>query len=127
MKKEVIETGTARIWLREDGIVHAVDLGKSQVTLSDAKEDVATVLKVAKGNRLPILIDITAVKSVTREARHYYRHEAGINAAAAAIIVGSAVSRIIANFVIGLDKPIVPARIFTSEDKAIEWLKGFLN
>ena len=125
MENEVIETRTAKFWLRDDGIVHSIDSGESQVTLADAKENVAAALKVANGKRLPIFVDITSVRSVTREARLHYRSEAGAYAIAAAILVDSTVSRVIANFVIGFDKPAVPARLFTSETKAIEWLTGF--
>ena len=127
LNSEVVETRTTKFWLRDDGIVHAVDNGKFQVTLADAKENVAAALKVANGRRLPILIDITSVRSVTREARLYYRDEAGVHTTAAALLIGSTISRVIANFVIGLDRPVVPARIFTSETEAIQWLKGYLG
>ena len=125
MENEVIETRTAKFWLRDDGIVHAIDSGESQVTLADAKENVDAALKVANGKSLPIFVDITSVRSVTREARLHYRSEASVHAVAAAILVDSTVSRVIANFVIGFDKPAVPAMLFTSETKAIEWLTGF--
>lgn len=127
MENGVIETRTTKLWLRDDGIVHAVDLGKSQVALVDAQENVAAALKVANGKKRPLFVDIRPVRSVTREARLYYRDETGAHATAAAILIGSTTSRVIGNFVIGLDKPAVPARLFTSEAKAIEWLKGFLK
>ena len=92
METEVIETRTAKFWLRDDGIVHAIDLGESQVTLADAEENVAAALKVASGKKLPIFVDITSVRSVTREARLYYRGEASVYATAAAILIGSVVS-----------------------------------
>ena len=127
MENEVIETRTAEFWQRDDGIVHAIDNGKFQVTLADAKENVAAALKAANGKRLPLFVDITSVRSVTREARLHYRDEAGLHATAAAILIGSTISRVIGSFIIGLDKPAVPARLFTSETEAIEWLKGFLR
>ena len=127
MENEVIETPTAKFWLRGDGIVQAVNLSRSQITLADAKENVTAVLKVANGKRVPLFVDTTSVRSVTREARLYYREEAAVHATAAAILVGSTISRVIANFVVGLDNPAIPARLFTSETEAIEWLKGFLE
>lgn len=123
----VIETPTAKLSLRDDGIVHAINLTRSQVTLADAKENVAAALKVAGGKRFPLLADIASVRSVSREARLYYREQASSHAVAAAILVRSPISRVIANFVIGLDRPVIPARLFTSETEALEWLKGFLE
>ena len=127
LENEVVETRTAKFWLRDDGIVHCIDLAKSQVMLADAKENVAAALKVANRKRVPILVDITSVRSVprvTREVRLYYRDKTGVHATAVALLIGSTVSRIIGTFIIGLDKPAVPARLFTSETEAIEWLEG---
>ena len=103
-----------------EAVVIAVPTGFHKTVASAA-------LKAGNGKRLPIFVDITSLRSVTREARLYYRDEASVHATAAAILIGSVVSRVIANFVIGLDKPAVPARLFTSETKAIGWLKGFLK
>lgn len=37
MENQIIETRTAKFWQRDDGIIHAIDLGTSQITLADAK------------------------------------------------------------------------------------------
>ena len=73
LKNEVVHTRTSKFLLRDDGIVHAIDNGKFQVTLADAKENVAAALKVANGKRRPLLVDMKSVRSVTREARVHYR------------------------------------------------------
>jgi hypothetical protein len=46
---------------------------------------------------------------------------------ATALIVDSPVGRIIGNFFIGMNKPGIPVKIFDSEDKAIQWLRGFIK
>jgi hypothetical protein len=44
---------------------------------------------------------------------------------ACALLVGSAVSKVLANFFMGLNKPKKPTRMFTSQDEAIHWLEGY--
>jgi hypothetical protein len=55
------------------------------------------------------------------------RPEAMRHVKALAVLVGSPLSRAIVNFSITLTKPRVPTRMFTSEEEAHEWLKGFVQ
>jgi hypothetical protein len=43
-----------------------------------------------------------------------------------ALLVGSTMMKLIATAYINFNKPKVPTRMFTSEEKAIAWLKTFL-
>lgn len=43
-----------------------------------------------------------------------------------AVIVKSPLSRVIGNFLMGLNKPEIPARLFDNEQEAIHWLKNYL-
>lgn len=128
MENEVIETRTNKIWLEEDGIVRAVNFPNAKITLEDAKENVATVKKLIKGRKCPLLVDISKVLSLDRDARKYYA-EAGEkeNISAVALLVGPPLSKVIGNFFIGLNRGVAPLRLFTSEARAIEWLKGFVE
>jgi hypothetical protein len=45
----------------------------------------------------------------------------------AALLIDSALSRMIGNVLITFSKPTLPARIYNSEAAAIEWLKEFLE
>ena len=126
MEEEEIVTRIAKIYLGEDSIVRAAYFPKAEETLTDAKENIAAVAKVSKGQKYPILVDYRKVKSVAREARAYYAgKETAKVVNAVAILIGSLVSRVIANFFLGLNKPKFPVKLFTSEADAIEWLKGF--
>ena len=61
------------------------------------------------------------------DARAYYSSdEAARQTCGVALIVGSAVSRVIGNFFIGLNKPPYPTRLFTDEAEAIAWLQKLL-
>jgi len=118
----------AKLWLGDDGIVRIIHVPGAQLTLEDAKETMASYLKLYKGKRRPLLVDTKTMKSMTRETRQYYAGaEAAKVASAAAIIVGTPVSRVLGNFYLGLSNPHLPSRLFTSEDEAMEWLKGYIE
>lgn len=117
----------ARIWVGEDGIARIIHVPGAEVTLADAQETMANYKKINQGKRLPLLIDTKTMKSLSRDARHHYAgEEAAGCASAAAIIIGTPVSKVLGNFYLGLSNPRLPSRLFSSEDEALEWLKGYL-
>ena len=118
----------AKLWLGDDGIVRIIHVPGAEVTLQDAQETMAGYLKLYKGKRRPLFIDTKTMKSMSRETRQYYAGaEAAKVASAAAILVGTPVSRVLGNFYIGLSNPHLPSRLFSSEDEALEWLKGYIE
>jgi hypothetical protein len=127
MESEETASGT-KLWLGEDGIVRIIHIPGAEVTLENAKETMAAYLKVYKGKRRALLVDTKTMKSIAREARKYYAGpEAAKVASAVALIVATPVSRVLGNFYIGLSNPHLPSRLFSSEDEALEWLKGYLE
>ena len=128
MENESIVTRVSRIWLGEDGIIRVIHFPGAKLTLENAKDSMAAYQKLNKGKRRPIFIDIKTLKDFSREARQYFAGEYAAKASlAAAIIVGSPVSRVLGNFYLGISNPILPTRIFSSEDEALEWLKGYIE
>ena len=117
----------AKLWVGEDGICRIIHAPGAEVTLQDAQETMAAYLKLNDGERLPLLIDTKTMKSISREARHFYAgEEAAKCASAVALILKTPVSRVLGNFYLGLSNPHLPSRLFTSDDEALEWLKGYL-
>ncbi|MCK4760933.1 MAG: STAS/SEC14 domain-containing protein [Candidatus Aminicenantes bacterium] len=129
MKNEVTETSTTKIWLSRDNICHVELLPDVEITLDDMKKNVAATYNVVGGKKALIFIDIRKVKYMTREARLYPSgREMEKVTAAAALLTGSPVSKVVGNFFLGLNKPPThPIKLFTSEEKAVEWLKTFLE
>ena len=75
-----------------------------------------------------MLVDLTHCKAISREARAYYAGEqAAKSGLAAALLIGSPLARAIGNFFMQINKPIFPARLFTSEAQALAWLKSFVR
>jgi hypothetical protein len=117
----------ARVWIGEDGICRIVHVPGAEITLQDAQETMAAYLKLNKGKRLPLLVDTKTMRSISREARHYYASaEAAAVASAVALMVETPVSKVLGNFYLGLSNPHLPSRLFTAEGPALEWLKGYL-
>lgn len=66
------------------------------------------------------------IKSMDREARRFFAGpECAKAESAAALVIGSPITKAIGNFFLGLNKPIIPTRLFTNEADAIVWLKTF--
>ena len=118
----------ARLWVGDDGICRIIHVPGAEVSLEDARETMSAYKKLNQGKRLPLLIDTKTMRSLSRDARQYYAsEEAAACASAAAIIVGTPVSKVLGNFYIGLSNPHLPSRLFSSEDQALEWLRGFVE
>jgi hypothetical protein len=130
MRREVdvssqVEVRTQTIWLDGEGIVRAKLKPHVHVGLGDAQEAVRAIGELCQGRRSPVLVDMTELQSMDREARVYF---AGAETAkvesAVAILIHSPLSRAIGNFFMGLNKPLFPTRLFTSEEEALAWLKS---
>ncbi len=122
---EEISTHKYRIWV-EDGVVREVWSPATTITLEDAQKTIEGVARLSRGRLLPLLVDTRNVNSVEREARECYAKNT--ESCAVALVVKSALNRIIANFFLGLNRTMFfPARVFNDETEALNWLKGFLE
>ena len=106
----------------DDGYVHVVWDEGTKVAEDDALSVVRTVREVADGQRVRLLIDIRQMNSVERSARNRFGNADLVKAAA--LVVETALSRTLGNFYIGLTHKRFPTKLFTDEDKAIDWLLG---
>ena len=121
-------TRLCKVWVGADGICRLDWVANAEVTMKAAQEVMAAYDAIRQDRRLPLLIDTKSMKSFAREARQYYASdEAAARASAAAIVVGTPVSKVLGNFYLGLSNPRLPSRLFTSEDEALIWLKGFVT
>ncbi len=128
MNAEIIETSASRLWLDEDGILRAVNHPGCHFDLQSALENTQTARSLLAGRKAPIAVDLRGTLSISKEVREYYSSSEGMDdTLATALIVDSPVGRIIGNFFIGMNKPGIPVKIFDSEDKAIQWLRGFIK
>ena len=129
MKELKAESSTQKLyWDSEEKIVWGELIG-NQVTKELAKENIDAQEGVRDGlkrAKIRVLVDMTAITEISKEARDYFANErtASIQRATA-LLIGSPVSRVIGNFFMGLNKPISPTRLFTDPHKAIQRLQTF--
>ncbi len=127
MRELMEQTSTQRLYWDSDENIVWGELDSTPQTLKTAEENIDAQARVrdALGKEMTrVVIDMRQTVQITREARNYYASErtASIQRATA-LLIESPLSAMIANFFMGLNKPLSPTRMFTSEDKAIAWLR----
>ena len=72
---------------------------------------------------VPMLVDMREMQKLEREAREHFKVEKG-GVCAMALLVGSPVTKMLANFFMRTDADRTPTRMFTSEPAAVAWLRS---
>jgi hypothetical protein len=122
-----IETRTAWVQLDDRGVVLARAKPQAALDLADAREVTAAMFPLVEGATGRILIDLREVRSMSRECREYFAgRRPGRRQMACALLVRTPLGRAIGNFFMGINKPIIPTRMFTLEEEALRWLAEFL-
>ena len=120
------ETDCARILRKENGIIYIRVKDESICLLQDARKIVEGLNYIANGEKHLVLFDPGKFSTINMEACKYLAtEEAEISIAAKAGIVYSLAQLLLANFFIHFHKPPKPFKVFSSERKAITWLKNF--
>jgi len=126
IKSAEIKTSVSTVSIADDGIVRVVVDPEGEETLKNAEEVIAAIAKIGEGRLHPVLVDTRSMKSIEVEARKYYASDERPRVGSAvALLVGSTVSMVIGNFWLTINKPSYPSHIFSSEESALEWLKGY--
>ncbi|MDQ3048016.1 MAG: hypothetical protein M3R27_10740 [Bacteroidota bacterium] len=114
------------IALRTDGIIKVQLKGNDEVDVDQIKNIVEAIKLIGAGNIHPILIVAGEFTLPSHAARAYLATaESDPYASAEAYVIRSFPQKLVGNFYLSFNKPARPTRIFTSEDKAIDWLKSF--
>ena len=122
--QDVVETHVGKFWL-EAGILRCVVNEGNVQTLADAQDSMGIFARLAGGKRRPTIIVISGVKSLSREARATYSSEEAAKtfAAVAIVVSGSKVARALFNFVITINRPPYPSRMFETVEEAVLWAR----
>ena len=112
-------------WMGTDGIARTKVKENAEVTLEDARANSVLVNSFFVDEKFPILIDSRGIKSISREARSFFTTNGrATNTMAFAILIDSAVSKVVGNFFLGINKPAVPTKLFVDEELALQWLRN---
>jgi len=118
------ETATAHITLDNGIILVRVRDGALQRP-SDARENLSVALSETSGTRRPMLVDITRCQPLAAETRHVYSGQQLVDnfTALALLIEASPLGRMMGNVYLRVARPGIPTQLFTSESRALEWLR----
>lgn len=98
------------------------------INLIDLTEIRNINLKLTNGKPYVVLLDAGEYTSITTEAREISATENfSKNLIAKAFVISSIPQRIVGNFYIKVNKPFASTKLFTSKEKAIEWLNDELK
>jgi hypothetical protein len=126
-KRNVVRAGPSSTWYDESHGIIMVELDQQAVLdIDQARLATAAVIKVTGGIPRPMFVDFKNMKSQTKECRDYYSRDPNHlkTHTAIAILVSSTLSRVFANFFIGLNRPQNPTRLFDNREEAIKWLQA---
>jgi len=124
MRSRAIETSTGEGWLGPDGIYRYYYKPETWVTAESAREIISKRVAVMDGTPHPLYTDMSTMVELTKEAREAFSSDASVTALA--LRTGNVVSRVIANFFLGLHRPSVPVRLVATESEGLVWLAKFV-
>lgn len=113
--------GQITVDLAADGIVEVTLPPNTVVRAPEAQAAAAAVRLFADGRRLPLMLRVTGVLSVTDAARLTVSNSVAVSACA--LLGESPVDRVIAHFLLRAKPGSLPGRFFTSEAEARDWLR----
>jgi hypothetical protein len=122
----LIEQPTGVMWFGDDGILCVIGKKAEAQTLDEAKKSTQDLKKMVGNKKICMLMDITESSPSTKEVRDYTAQELLGLTKALALISRSALGKMVANLFFGLKPPPYPAKMFTEEREAREWLKQYL-
>jgi hypothetical protein len=113
--------------LFKDGIIHVNLKGIDEIDIDNAKEIINGIGEFCQDKKRPVLVSSDSFAAPTPEARHFLaKADSNPYSSAAAYLTKTLAEKLITNAFIRFNKPTRPTRMFTTEHKAMEWLRTFL-
>jgi hypothetical protein len=111
----------------ENGIMF-IDYFIEHGTYDIVDKGIKKKIEMLKGRSFPVVSDMRAVKTSTRESRQRMSEpDAAIGVTAVAVVLNSKVQRVMFNFFSAINKRPAPAKIFTKKEEAIKWAQKFVE
>ena len=125
---KIVDTPTLRISVRSDGILVVIPIPNSISTVAAAKETFQ-IIEELSGQRGALILNDTRTHitmSADKDVRDYMTSdEVARRIRAFAILTNSPVTKLFGTLWMRISKPAFSARIFTSEEDALQWLLTF--
>ncbi len=114
------------IFLRGDGIIELRANDHHIYQIDDVKENVKAFGELTGNKKAPVLIIGGSFSSLDDQTREFMATEESLKySKAEAFLITSLAQKILINFYIKFNKPLVPTRVFTDKEEAIEWLTRY--
>jgi hypothetical protein len=124
---KTIDQKKITVSMLKEGILYLHLKAGSEIELADAVLAIEAMGKLGGGKKYPVLIDAGEFASVDKEVRIFSASpESNIYTVADAIAYISVAQKLIADFYIKYNKPVVPTKAFPTKNEAMSWLKTFL-
>lgn len=109
-------------WDAESGVVRTDWLPGAVCGIDEARAVHAEIVALGR-ERVLSLVNLKDVASIDRPAREFFM-ERNPHYRAVALLAGSASTRMLANFFLGLKRGAIPVKMFTVDQDAVDWLRG---
>lgn len=106
----------------ENGILFCKYEEKLLLTIELAKKMLDARLAYQNGINYPVVILLNGLKAADKETRKYAAVEGIKGITMGAFVVKSTIEKIIYNFFLSIEKPVIPTRAFTHEEDAVNWI-----
>ena len=125
MTKKIV-TRTTEIFLDDSGILRITVLDGVTIDIDDTVDNLLVIKQLSGGKPRLKLVDMRVSWKIKKEAREFLLSEdMPERTIARAVLVKSLSNKLMLNFLIKLNKPQSPLKIFTSEEEAATWLDSF--
>jgi hypothetical protein len=124
IKSNYFENEFAEFWI-EENVLFFIYKPAVKLDLNAVKKIVADRLKVQDGNAYPVFCDMRGIKDSDKPARDYLAKEGSSMVKAVGVLTDSPVTKIMLNFYLTISRPLVPTKMFTDKNQALEFLKAF--
>lgn len=122
MTNQPAEDVKADLTLDESGVIQLRWPRAASISQADAEAAMRGVNELCGDRRHPMLVDMATTAQVSRGARSVFGKPC--QASRIALLGASPVDKVLANFILGLNKLPCPTRFFTSRDDAMGWLQA---
>lgn len=93
-----------------------------------AKTVVDFRIGLQKGEKMAAIVVADKLVAMDKEARDYLSGEKGVqNLVAGALVVNSSFRKNLFSLVLKFTKPLIPNKIFTDLDEAVEWAQSYME
>jgi len=111
----------ALIQLRSDGIIHVHYKKNTTVDVETQRVMRDIFRQMAPGKKLPYIFSASSGVTITKEAREN-SNVPDSPIGAYAIIANNLAYRLVANFYLKVNKPVIPSKLFSTIEDALEWI-----